>query len=147
MPYNTFSFSTQVVANENWYRAEAFLQLISMLEKVDPLYHKSKSEALAKLNNMVTRAPFTQANRFPDDQYFIYESGVIEEAIITIRSTLTSKTRTGKTRDVATQDQGQDDRGYSYLHTLKDLKQSLKEGEMVFNQAKFEEYFGLTWTP
>jgi len=148
MAYTAYNANRRVIvaSTQRWYRFIAFCQMITQLETVNLSVHKSKLDALARLDALTSTAPFAETTQFPAGDSYIYDSGIIQSNLISIRSILMSKTRTGNNRDNGSEDQKNlNDQSLSYLHALGGLREALISGDQIYTQATFENDFNIAW--
>jgi hypothetical protein len=148
MAYTNYNTKRKVIvaSTQRWYRFVAFCQMITLLETVNLSVHKSKADALARLDSLNTSAPFAEDTQFTQNVDFIYDNGIIHSNLISIRSILMSKTRTGNNRDNGSDDtKNFNDQTLNYLHALEGLRQALISGDQIYNRATFEADFDITW--
>jgi len=128
---------------QNWVSLDAIVWFLNLCLGIDFFCSTSRRCVLAILKSLLNRAsPFSEIRRFPENEPFVYLSGVGAQQSLIQLSRLLNQSRLIPIPDT------ERDQFFNAVYQLLTKLEKIGPGEdngIVFDRATFESHFKLTW--
>jgi len=134
--------SVKILMHAQWYTVDELMTNMNYIRTINFSITEQRSQALARLNGMFSRCPYSQNQRFPDDLDFVCESvGDWARKFQQLRSSLSYKdSKTGAPDHVH-----KNDSFTAFWNATTAIIGQLMSLDGVINRTDFEEKYQLRW--
>jgi hypothetical protein len=152
--YHNMSTFHSVLLYSPWYSVPQLLAEINFLRGINFAITEQRQQGLARINKLITVAPFGPKSRFPVDGLYISElSGDWARKFQQLKSALsyksqqTSASRKSELKDGKQEapDQDYSDAQQAFWNATTTMYDQIIKIDHVYDQAKFEKDFGFDW--